>query len=384
MKKIIILSLIIKAVTFPSDGLNYKEPQNIKKFFKEPVVKVQTPSVQPRRKEFTTQRELLDYLGAIHITNNNTTMNLLGPTHNGNYIPVVLLTEKKVFDRDKPTVMLIAQQHGNEPMGCDVLMATVKRVAKGDLNYLLERINIFIMPRINPDGAKKFTKDSGERKDINADHASLSTVEAQSINRIYEKYNPEVFVDIHEYISDFKSYSNILEGEAVPYYDLLVLNPTNSNYSKELKQHTEKVLLQIKNTEKDSGYRVDYYYNPIVKPKKDSPLTLYEGASDLTLARNMYGLKGSFSYLIELRGREIGFENVKRRLESGNLAVETILKDVYDNYFQIKETVKNERKNQKKLVEIFPEFVKEKNSIKLIDIDNSLISEVSCIIIKTK
>ncbi|MEG0136985.1 MAG: M14 family zinc carboxypeptidase [Cetobacterium sp.] len=384
MKKIIILSLIIKAVTFPSNGLNYKEPQNIKKFFKEPVVKVQTPSVQPRRKEFTTQKELLDYLGAIHTTNDNTTMNLLGPTQKGNYIPVVLLAKEKVFNREKPTVMLIAQQHGNEPMGCDVLMATVKRVAKGDLTYLLDRINILIMPRINPDGAKKFTRDSAERKDINADHISLSTVEARSINKIYEKYNPEVFVDIHEYISDLKSYSNILKGEAAPYYDLLVLNPTNPNYSKELKQYTEKMLLQIKNIEKDSGYTVNYYYNPIVKPKKDTPLTLYEGTSDLSLARNMYGLKGSLSYLLELRGREIGFENVKRRLESGNLAVETILKDVYDNYFQIKETVKNERKNQKKSVEIFPEFVKEKNSIKLIDIDNALISEVSCIIIKTK
>ena len=29
MRKIIILSLIIKAVTFTSNGLNYKEPQNI-------------------------------------------------------------------------------------------------------------------------------------------------------------------------------------------------------------------------------------------------------------------------------------------------------------------------------------------------------------------
>nr|WP_255493982.1 M14 family zinc carboxypeptidase [Cetobacterium sp. 8H] len=309
-------------------------------------------------------------------------MDLLGPTHNGNYVPVVLLGKEKEFNNDKLTVMLIAQQHGNEPMGCDVLMATVKRVAKGDLNYLLDRMNILIMPRINPDGAKKFTRDSGERKDINADHISLLTVEAQSINKIYEKYNPEVFVDIHEYISDLKSYSNILEGEAVPYYDLLILDPTNSNYSKKMKQYTEKTLLEIKSIEKISDYTVDYYYNPIIKPKKDSLLTLYEATGSLTLARNMYGLKGSLSYLIELRGRGIGFENVKRRLESGSLAVETILKDSYNNHVQIKDTVKNERKKQRDLVQKNSEIVKERNSIKLIDVKNSFISEIPCLKIK--
>lgn len=56
-----------------------------------------------------------------------------------------------------------------------------------------------------------------------------------------------------------------------------------------------KILLQIKNAEKESGYRVDYYYNPIVKSKKDSPLTLYEGISSPSLARNIYGLKGRLS-----------------------------------------------------------------------------------------
>lgn len=382
MRKIIILSLIIKAVTFTSNGLNYKEPESVKRFFYEPQVRTQTPSIRPGRKEFTTQREMLDYLGAIHTTNDNTIVDLLGPTSGGNYLPVILITRKKMYTKEKPTVMLIAQQHGNEPMGCDVLLAMVNRVAKGDLNYLLDRINVIIMPRINPDGAKKFTRDSGERKDINADHASLSTKEAQSVEEIYMKYRPEVFVDIHEYISDLKSYSNILEGGAVPYNDLMILSPTNPNYSKNLDAYAKKTLLEIKRIENQSSYNVDYYYNPFVKPKNGNPLTLYQATGSPKLARNMYGLKGSLSYLIELRGRNIGFENVKRRLESGSLAAEKIMKNLYDNSEEIKKLLIIQRNSQDEPVKKSSDLVIKNGLIKLIDVSKGIVVDEHCIKIK--
>ncbi|MGL4786353.1 MAG: M14 family zinc carboxypeptidase, partial [Cetobacterium sp.] len=156
--RVLIYFFIIVNCIFAFPGSDYKEPASVKKFFPSTPLVVATPSIAPGRTSFTTQREMRDYLGAIHTNNSSTVVNLLGPTRGNNYLPVFVLSRGKELtfkntSNGKPTVMLIAQQHGDEPMGCDVLMGTIKRIAQGGMNYLLDRVNIVIMPRINPDGA---------------------------------------------------------------------------------------------------------------------------------------------------------------------------------------------------------------------------------------
>lgn len=333
-------------IAFP--GIDYKEPATVKKYFPVTPLVVATPSIAPGRTSFTTQREMLDYLGDIHTKNSSTVVNLLGPTKDNNYLPVFVLSKGKELTfknttNGKPTIMLIAQQHGDEPMGCDVLMGTIKRIAQGGMNYLLDRVNIVIMPRINPDGAAKFTRVARKNIDINDDHQNLYTVEASAVSNIYDLFNPEVFVDLHEYIADIDCYSDIIEDGAVPYYDLLVLSPTNSNYPPNLNDYAKHTLIRLRDELGKSDYHADYYYNPFIKPKHGQPLILYRATSDKSLARNAYGLRGSLAFLIELRGRDIGFENVERRLNSGLAGVQLLLERVYFKSGEIKNLVAVER-----------------------------------------
>lgn len=333
-------------IAFP--GIDYKEPATVKKYFPVTPLVVATPSIAPGRTSFTTQREMLDYLGAIHTKNSSTVVNLLGPTKDNNYLPVFVLSKGKELTfknttNGKPTIMLIAQQHGDEPMGCDVLMGTIKRIAQGGMNYLLDRVNIVIMPRINPDGAARFTRVARKNIDINDDHQNFYTVEASAVSNIYDLFNPEVFVDLHEYIADIDCYSDIIEDGAVPYYDLLVLSPTNSNYPPNLNDYAKYTLIRLRDELGKSDYHADYYYNPFIKPKHGQPLILYRATSDKSLARNAYGLRGSLAFLIELRGRDIGFENVERRLNSGLAGVQLLLERVYFKSDEIKNLVAVER-----------------------------------------
>lgn len=348
--KILICFFMTVNFIFAFPGSDYKEPASVKKYFPATPLVVSTPSIAPGRSTFTTQREMLDYLGAIHKHNSSTVVNLLGPTRGNNYLPVFVLSRGKELTfqnttNGKPTIMLIAQQHGDEPMGCDVLMGTVKRVAQGGMNYLLDKVNIVIMPRINPDGAANFTRVARRNVDINDDHQNYYTVEASAVSNMYELFNPEVFVDLHEYIADTDCYSDIIPGGAVPYYDLLVLSPTNSNYPKNLNDYAKHTLIKLKAELEKSGYNADYYYNPFIKPKHGQPLILYRATSDKNLARNAYGLKGSLSFLMELRGRDIGFENVQRRLNSGLAAVQLLLERVYFRNDEVKNLVATERQN---------------------------------------
>lgn len=384
MKKTVALQIIwiflisvTSIIAFP--GEDYKEPSSVKSFFPEMSPMVSTPATLKGRDEFTTQKEMLDYLGAIHTQNIHTVVDLLGPTVKGNYLPIIMFSKEK---KDKPTVLLIAQQHGDEPMGCDVLLGTIKRIAHGDLNYLLENINIVIMPRVNPDGAKNFTRTSSRKFDINDDHMDLETVEANIIRGVYEKIQPEVFIDIHEYIADKKSYSGIIEGGALPYFDILGLNTTNINYPQELKSYSKNTLEKVKTGLEKNKMSFDYYYNPFIKPRNGKPMILYEATSSIKTARNFYGVKGSLSYLLELRGRGIGFENINRRLNSGLIGVEIILKDFYENSEKIKNMVKKNRDVLKSLKKESQELKEEIKSYPLINIKKGTLEEIPIIYIK--
>lgn len=386
--KILICFFMTVNFIFAFPGSDYKEPASVKKYFPATPLVVSTPSIAPGRSTFTTQREMLDYLGAIHTHNSSTVVNLLGPTRGNNYLPVFVLSRGKELTfqnttNGKPTIMLIAQQHGDEPMGCDVLMGTVKRVAQGGMNYLLDKVNIVIMPRINPDGAANFTRVARRNVDINDDHQNYYTVEASAVSNMYDLFNPEVFVDLHEYIADKECYSDIIAGGAVPYYDLLVLSPTNSNYPKNLNDYSKHTLIKLRDELGKSDYHADYYYNPFIKPKHGQPLILYRATSDKNLARNAYGLKGSLSFLMELRGRDIGFENVERRLNTGLAAVQLLLERVYFRNDEVKNLVATERQNigggSGKLV-----LVENNVTLPLVNIETGALENTPAVLVKQK
>ncbi|MGL4672396.1 M14 family zinc carboxypeptidase [Cetobacterium sp.] len=385
MKYFIFIALSLNILAYKPN--NYKEPETVKRYFPKAISIIETPSVKAGRTEFTTQKEMLDYLGAIHTTNSSSVVNLYGPTSGGFYIPVLIFSRNKALTfkesrNEKPTVLIIAEQHGDEPMSGDVAIATINRVAKGDLNYLLDKINIVFMPRVNPDGAKRFTRVSGERKDINADHLALNTIEATSVSSVYDLFKPEVFIDLHEYISDKDSYSGVAKDDVVPYYDILTLYPTNENYPVDLRKYTKSMIDIMKDSLKKNGFSSDYYYNPFEKPKDGKPFTIYRATSDLTLARNMYGVKGSLAVLIELRGRGIAFENVERRLNSGLIGVESLLKSTYNDAQKIKVSLENRGLDVEQLNMKKSNLTQEETTLPLIDIKTGDLIQTPALLIK--
>lgn len=132
----------------------------------------------------------------------------------------------------------------------------------------------------------------------------------------------------------------------------------------------------------ESGFSSDYYYNPFQKPKDGKPFTLYRATSDLTLARNMYGLKGSLAILIELRGRGIAFENVVRRLNSGVIAVENLLKSTYSDANKIKVLLANREIDIEKVNTKNINLSKEKTTLPLIDIKTGVLIQTPALLIK--
>ncbi|MGL5057632.1 MAG: hypothetical protein ACRC6A_09745, partial [Fusobacteriaceae bacterium] len=135
---------------------------------------------------------------------------------------------------------------------------------------------------------------------------------------------------------------------------------------------------------KSKGYTSNLYYNPFKKPSNKNPLTLYRVTSDLKLARNMYGLKGSLSILIELRGRGIGFENVERRLNSGLVGVESILRSTYDAGDSIKTLAKDRGLEVENLPIKNSDTIKENIELQLLDFNTGALIKTPALLIKTE
>ena len=74
-----------------------------------------------------------------------------------------------------------------------------KRQAQGLLEPLLDRINVVVVPRANPDGAEVGTRVTANGVDMNRDHLLLNTPEARALAQVINDYRPILVVDAHEY-----------------------------------------------------------------------------------------------------------------------------------------------------------------------------------------
>jgi hypothetical protein len=70
--------------------------------------------------------------------------------------PIYLVKFGKEDDEDKIKVLIEGQIHGGEPLGAEACIEVIKQLAASgnkDINEILEKLTIWIIPRINPEGA---------------------------------------------------------------------------------------------------------------------------------------------------------------------------------------------------------------------------------------
>jgi hypothetical protein len=66
----------------------------------------------------------------------------------------------KIGDPTKTPVLVITQQHGNEPHGTEAAVEIIKRLTShgGQAGMILDELYVLIIPRVNPDGGELFTR----------------------------------------------------------------------------------------------------------------------------------------------------------------------------------------------------------------------------------
>lgn len=298
--------------------------------FPDPPVEYRTPAFQPGRTTFTSNAELQSFMRSLarYGRPDGVTVKLLplGSSQTGLPLEALLFTRLAETDAaalvnsGRPTVLLVGEQHGDEPAGSEALLVVCQELAHGRLASLLDRINVVVLPRANPDGARDNRRLSASGIDINRDHLLLRTPEAQAQAQLAREYRPLVVADLHEYpvTGRFAEKFGAIQG-----FDALLQYAMTANLPPFISKASEEwfrrpLVAQLK----DQGLASDWYYTGSADPN-DKKLSM--GSVQPDTGRNVNGLRNAVSFLIETRGAGLGRLHFKRRVFTHVTAVSSLL-----------------------------------------------------------
>jgi hypothetical protein len=299
--------------------------------FPAPAVIYNTPGLQAGRSAFTTQSEIQAWLrdqasAATRTPGVRASVLTIGRSQRGEALEALVLTRAGGTDpavmqaAGKPTVLLVGQQHGDEPAGSEALLVIARELAQGLLQPALERINVVIVPRANPDGGAIDQRATSGGLDMNRDHLLLNTPEAQALARLERDYKPTVVVDAHEYTVVGRY---LQKFGAVQKFDALFQYATTANLPEFLTKAAEEwyrrpLLAALKGQNLSS----EWYYTTS-GDLADKKISM--GGTQPDTGRNVNGLKNAVSLLIETRGVGIGRLHIQRRVHTQVTAITSVL-----------------------------------------------------------
>lgn len=277
------------------------------------AVSLKTPAEENRYTRYTQYEDIVKFLSAVEARSKNMKVKNIGRTKEVDNYPardlfLAVLTEEGVtepaeLNRQKTTVFFIASQHGNEQSAKEAALRLVRDLALGELNSLLKKINVLVIPQANPYGNFYDVRQNETGLDLNRDHVKLEAESTRAIHRVFVRYFPEVTMDLHEKGDD--------------YYRVSVGCVSNLNISESLQSYSRKVILKEieKKLEKKKITFFEYLVSePLgvdtssgarVAAERSGEMMLRYSTTDLNDGRNSLGIYETLSFIQEIASRHV-------------------------------------------------------------------------------
>ena len=295
--------------------------------FPDPVIAYDTPGFRDGRDDFTSHAELMEFVSDLQRRTDRFALRVIGVSKEERAIPLLVFslpgtaTPEAMLKGGKPTVLIVAQQHGNEPAGSEAALVIAARLSGGDLKPLLDKINVLIMPRANPDGAEAFVRDTNMRIDMNRDHLLLRTSEARAIAQVAREYQPDVVIDAHEFTVMDRW---VAKFDGVMSYDALIQYATVGNLPPSLTKEADTRFRTAILAALDGAGLTAHWYFTTESGSNDKTVSM--GGVQPDTWRNVGALRNAVSFLFETRGVGIGRAHFKRRVRTHDLTMEALLR----------------------------------------------------------
>lgn len=107
------------------------------------------------------------------------------------------------YGKGRIKVVLWTQMHGNEPTATMALIDLLNFLTASDKyddfrTLLQEKLEITMIPMLNPDGAERFTRRNALDIDLNRDAASLTMPELKILTNWVSQHNPDWAFNLHD------------------------------------------------------------------------------------------------------------------------------------------------------------------------------------------
>ncbi len=146
--------------------------------------------------------------------------------HNKNILPIINLLKRKVeideigrsvlnepifkiiIGNGSNRILIWSQMHGNESTTTNALFDLINTLLEekdARLNTILTQCTLYIIPILNPDGAKAYTRFNANNVDLNRDAQNLSQPESLILKKAFEEFKPNYCFNLHGQRTIFSS-----------------------------------------------------------------------------------------------------------------------------------------------------------------------------------
>ena len=275
------------------------------------AVSLKTPAEENRYTRYTQYEEVVKFLSQVEARSQNLKVKIIGRTREVDKYPardlfLAVLTEEGVsepreLNSQKPTILFIASQHGNEQSAKEAALRLIRDLALGDLNPLLKKVNVLIIPQANPYGNYFDLRQNEVDLDLNRDHVKLEAESTQAIHRVFARYLPEVTMDLHEKGDDYYRVS-------VGCVSNLNIHPSLQSFSRqvilrEIEKKLEKKKITFFEYLVSEPLGLDTSSGARISAEGPGEMMLRYSTTDLNDGRNSLGIYETLSFIQEVSSR---------------------------------------------------------------------------------
>jgi hypothetical protein len=241
-------------------------------------------------------------------------------------------------DKSKIKVLFLAQQHGNEQSGKEGALLLAQALLKPENRYLFDKIDLAIVPQMNPDGSEANKRRNGHGVDLNRSHLILMEPELIALHLFFDKYLFEVTMDIHEYSpfgEDWEKYGYRKNASVT------LGVTTNPNVSDQIRKLSKTEALPFVLKYLSDRQYTSFEYSPGGPPEVDY---IRHSTFDINDGRQSFGIQNTLSFIQEgMNGTDMFVENLRRRAEGQMTGMRAMLEFAYNHKTEICTLVAAER-----------------------------------------
>lgn len=300
---------------------------------------------RPGRHQQTTNEELMDFIAKLDARCDHMHVFQLGKSPKYGYpMPLVLFTREDVTGKSleqaaqiirsngKPTIQYAAQCHSTEPASAEGALAMMLELCGEYGNQVLDAVDVYIVPRINLDGAFEVVRKSPTTdEDMNRDYLRMNNAEICMLTAAYNLFLPEIVIDGHEKMNSIRSTAEALCTDME-----LQVGAGALNHPAAMTELAMKMALAALAKGRDLGLRGHFYQK-------------LASAAGGAAGSSYYGTRNSLSFLVETPGQvHQGMLFMERRVIAHYVLASTVISYAVEHTREIMDTVHGSREKMRR------------------------------------